>query len=155
MRTEVEAADSFIKSDSGSLTGLIYTDSKILPQDDPSERFLKRTLLVDEKLREQTASLEEETYELGQEWVDNQAICQPIMDYGKIWSIGITNNQTVSMLNTQQSTDENALSNQLALAKAGIENPLLLSNNLNSLMNDVYDKQCQGDILCVATFSLC
>ena len=51
MRTEVEAADSFVKSDSGSLTGLIYSDSKIMPQDDPSERFLKRTLLVDEKLR--------------------------------------------------------------------------------------------------------
>ena len=61
------------------------------------------------------------------------------MDYSKIWSVGITNNQTVSMLGTQQSTDENVLSNQLALNKAGINNPLLLTNNLNHLMIDVYE----------------
>ena len=59
------------------------------------------------------------------------------------------------MLSTQQSTDQNVLSNQIALNKAGIKNLLLLNNNLNHLIMDVYDNQCQGDAMCAATFDLC
>ena len=58
-------------------------------------------------------------------------------------------------MDTQESTKENILSNEIALSKAGINTALKIYNNLDKLMEEIYFGSCGGDVTCAGTFALC
>ena len=90
----------------------------------------------------------------GTEWLETLEIVNTKIDYDKIVTTGISYKQLVSYMDTQESSEANMLSNQIALADANVTTALPIYNNLDRLVEDIYYGDCESSVTCAGTFAL-
>ena len=61
----------------------------------------------------------------------------------------------MSYLDTEESTPEAMLANELVLAESDLTRPLIIYNNLDRLFEEVRQGNCDFEATCAATFVLC
>ena len=142
----------------GSLAeDITYSDSRVLPSNSQRIQGSSRTTIFDDIMRVAKG------YELqvkapssyGNDWTANTEECALIdIDYDKLPSFGITEQELVSYLDVPQSSKKNIFDDEMVLVN-NKRSALQVYNNIEYLVEQLLKTRCSGDIFCGATVSLC
>ena len=148
MQEPVGKLDNFAK-EGGLVEDMTYTDSRIMqPGNTIYDTLMQST--KDYVLTKQS------NFMFGTAWVDTLDVCAlPEEDYSQLVNFGVSNRQVISYLDTDLSSKDNMLANEINLAKNNHYFALKLFNDVDYLANESYNARCPDDIVCAATFSLC
>ena len=124
---------------------MIYTDSRILQPGNTIYDTVMQQSVDDYVLTEQSKFL------FGNAWIDTLEVCAlPEEDYSELVNFGASSRQVVSYLDTDLSSKDNMLENEINLAKNDHVFALRLNNNVNYLATESYNNLCEDDIVCAA-----
>ena len=111
MQEPVDKLDEFAK-EGGLVEEMVYSDSRILQPESTIYDTLMQQSSENYKLTEQSK------FFFGTAWIDTLEVCAlPEEDYSQLVNFGVSNRQVVSYLDTELSSKDNMLANQVNLAK--------------------------------------